>query len=168
MDFFSDPAPPPHFPHPSRPTTMASTTVTLRTGQSGDEQVFEVDRKQAEQSETIKALLAEIPDVTTAIPIKNVESKTFPKIKEWFDLVTEKETAAATPATAWSDDEFEKRKTEYAKIEQGALFELILAANYLNIKDLLDLCCLTVANMIKGKTPEEIRAHFNIKNDFTP
>ena len=22
--------------------------------------------------------------------------------------------------------------------------------------------------MIKGKTPEEIRAHFNIQNDFTP
>ena len=42
------------------------------------------------------------------------------------------------------------------------------AANYLNIKPLLDLTCKTVADMIKGKTPEEIRAHFNIQNDFTP
>ena len=42
------------------------------------------------------------------------------------------------------------------------------AANYLNIKTLLDLTCKTVADMIKGKTPEEIRAHFNIQNDFTP
>jgi len=31
-----------------------------------------------------------------------------------------------------------------------------------------DVGCKTVANMIKGKTPEEIRRLFNIVNDFTP
>jgi len=38
----------------------------------------------------------------------------------------------------------------------------------LDIKSMLDLTCKTVAKMITGKTPEEIRATFNIKNDFTP
>jgi S-phase kinase-associated protein 1 len=38
----------------------------------------------------------------------------------------------------------------------------------LNIKELLDLTCQTVADMIKNKTPEEIRRIFNIVNDFTP
>lgn len=42
------------------------------------------------------------------------------------------------------------------------------AANYLDIKGLLDVTCKTVANMIKGKAPDEIRKTFNIKNDFTP
>ncbi len=42
------------------------------------------------------------------------------------------------------------------------------AANYMDIKPLLDLTCAKVASMIKGKTPEEIRKVFNIVNDFTP
>ena len=38
-----------------------------------------------------------------------------------------------------------------------------------DIKDLLDLTCKTVAEYIKQcKTPEEIRLRFNIPNDFTP
>ena len=42
------------------------------------------------------------------------------------------------------------------------------AANYMDIKSLLDLTCAKVASMIKGKTPEDIRKTFNIVNDFTP
>jgi hypothetical protein len=42
------------------------------------------------------------------------------------------------------------------------------AANYLDIKGLLDLTCQTVADMMKGKSVEEIRKIFNITNDFTP
>ena len=39
------------------------------------------------------------------------------------------------------------------------------AANYLDLKPLLDLTCKTVADYIKQcKTPQEIRRRFNIKN----
>ncbi|KAF6143648.1 hypothetical protein GIB67_004177 [Kingdonia uniflora] len=54
------------------------------------------------------------------------------------------------------------------EMDQAMLFDLLLAANYLNIKDLLDLSCQTVADMIKGKTPEEIQKVFKIKNDILP
>ena len=43
-----------------------------------------------------------------------------------------------------------------------------LAANYLNIPKLLWLTTRNYANMLKGKTQDEIRAQFNIENDFTP
>ena len=53
-------------------------------------------------------------------------------------------------------------------LDQEKLFAIILAANYMDIKSLLDLACAQVATQIKGKTPEEIRQTFNIQNDFTP
>ena len=37
----------------------------------------------------------------------------------------------------------------------------------MDIKKLLDVTCKTVANMIKGKNPQEIRNIFNITNDLT-
>ena len=67
-----------------------------------------------------------------------------------------------------SDDDVKDYDTDFVKVDQSTLFELILASNYLDIKKLLDLACLTVAGMIKGKTPDEIRKTFNIPNDFTP
>ena len=42
------------------------------------------------------------------------------------------------------------------------------AANHLNIRGLLDLTCQTVADMITGKTPEEIRKIFNINEKLRP
>jgi len=75
-------------------------------------------------------------------------------------------------------DAFSAWDTEFLKMSQSELFELILvsvllsdsvqAANYLDIKPLLDLCCRAVSNMMRGRTPEELRKTFNIKNDFTP
>eukprot|EP00808_Paulinella_micropora_P018058 g37916.t1 len=42
-----------------------------------------------------------------------------------------------------------------------------MAANFLEAKSLLDLCCAKVASMIKGKTPEQIRDTFNIDDELT-
>jgi len=62
----------------------------------------------------------------------------------------------------------QKMLEEWINFDQALLFEIILAANTLGFQCLLDLTCRCVANMIKGKNPEEIRKTFNIKNDFTP
>ena len=43
-----------------------------------------------------------------------------------------------------------------------------MAANFMDIKSLLELACAKVASMIKGKTIPDIRKFFNIENDFTP
>ncbi|KAF3334945.1 SKP1-like protein 4 [Carex littledalei] len=47
------------------------------------------------------------------------------------------------------------------RILKKMLFDLIMAG-------LLDATCQKVADMMVGKSPEEIRQTFNIKNDYTP
>lgn len=47
------------------------------------------------------------------------------------------------------------------------VLRLTLAANYLDIRPLLDLNCARIASFIKGKTPEEIRTNLGIVVDFT-
>ncbi|GFG35732.1 hypothetical protein Cfor_05191, partial [Coptotermes formosanus] len=139
--------------------------------QSSDGEVFEVDVEIAKCSVTIKTMLEDLgmdEDEEEAVPLPNVNSAILKKVIQW---ATYHKDDPPPP----EDDENKEKRTDdisswdadFLKVDQGTLFELILAANYLDIKGLLDVTCKTVANMIKGKTPEEIRKTFNIKNDFT-
>ena len=47
------------------------------------------------------------------------------------------------------------------------LFETMTAANFMNVKTLLDELCKFVAEMIAQRTPNEILDYFNIKKDAT-
>jgi S-phase kinase-associated protein 1 len=66
-------------------------------------------------------------------------------------------------------DEFvNKWYADFINLPKNDVFDLVLAANYLDNKPLLELSCAKVATLIKGKSPEEIRNVFNVENDFTP
>ena len=139
--------------------------------QNSDSEIFEVDVEIAKMSETIKTLLEDScldDDDEEPIPLPDVNAAILRKVIEW--SIHHKDD----PPPAADEENREKRTEdiepydqEFLKVDQGTLFELILAANYLDIKGLLDVTCKTVANMIKGKTPEEIRKTFNIKDEFT-
>ncbi|KAK3424938.1 hypothetical protein EUGRSUZ_F01672 [Eucalyptus grandis] len=124
--------------------------------ESSDKESFEVEVAVALECQTIKHMI-EDDCAGDGIPLPNVSSKILSKIIEFCrkHVDADRERAgSASPAAA--DDELKAWDAEFIK-----------AANYLNIKGLLDLTCQNVADMIKGKTPEEIRKSFNIKNDFT-
>ncbi|KAH9611827.1 hypothetical protein KSS87_015786 [Heliosperma pusillum] len=152
---------------------MAETTVSKKILlKSSDGEDFEVDEIVALESQTIKFMI-EDDCADNAIPLPNVTAKTMSKVIEYCKKHVEAAAAktadtTSTTADVAGDDELKKWDEEFVKVDLNTLYDLILAANYLNIKDLLDLTCQTVADMIKGKTPEEIRKTFNIINDFTP
>ena len=130
----------------------------------------------------------------------NVPSKILNKVIEYATYHTEQDKKEGDKKDEDKDTTFD---TEFVKVDQATLFELILVrlANPITLTSSLhrplrrvrenpdlaltrffsslrlpttstsSLCstsCMTVANMIKGKTPEEIRKTFNIKNDSTP
>ncbi|KAF8478717.1 S-phase kinase-associated protein 1A-like protein [Russula ochroleuca] len=139
---------------------------------TSDNEQFVVEKDVAERSVLIKNMLEDVGESDQPIPLPNVSSSVLKKVLEY----CEHHRGERLPTTdAESQDETRKRTTDISEwdqkfiaVDQEMLFEIILAANYLDIKPLLDVGCKTVANMIKGKTPEEIRKLFNIVNDFTP
>jgi len=105
-----------------------------------------------------------------AIPLPNVKSEILEKVIEYCKHHKDNppEEIAKPLKTSNLEEVVSQWDAAFVDVEQDKLFELILAANYLDIKSLLDLTCAKVASMIKGKSPEEIRKQFNIVNDFTP
>ena len=139
--------------------------------QEGDS--FNVSMAVARMSELVKTMIdddQDDADETQEIPLPNVKATVLSKVIEFCTHHHANPMAEIEKPlkSANMHEVVVEWDANFVDIEQELLFELILAANYMDIKSLLDLTCAKVASMIKGKTPEEIRKTFNIVNDFTP
>ena len=144
---------------------------------SNDNQEFSMAIELAKISETIKTMLddlgidAESEEANEPIPLPNVNGVILKKVVQWceqhksdFQTFAQDDEDSSQPRL----DDIPDWDIKFFEVDQAEIFELILAANYLDIKGLLNIGCKVVAKMIQGKSPEEIRKTFNIKNDFTP
>jgi len=148
---------------------MATRMVIL---QSSDKQTFVVEWDVAMRSTVVKQMIEDIPEpvdgseeLLDPIPLMNSScmADILKKVLEYLNKHHEFDKTSAP------QEDIESWDNKYVNVEDEVLFNLILAANFLDIKDLLDLTCKTVAEYIKQcKTPNEIRMRFNIPNDFTP
>ncbi|CAI2357352.1 unnamed protein product [Caenorhabditis sp. 36 PRJEB53466] len=98
------------------------------------------------------------------IPLKNVDSKSLKLVIEWCEHYKD-----TRPAEDKGDDyhfmSVPVWDRGFLDIDKKDLFDLLNAANYLNVVGLLDVACKTVANMLKGKSTEEMREIFEIMSD---
>jgi S-phase kinase-associated protein 1 len=124
-------------------------------------ELFEVARGVIYRSVTVKNMIDDF-GLDAPVPIPMVDSRILCKVVEYckYHHQAEADDAAGADRDIWD--------ATFVHVDDATLFDLILAANYMDIKPLLDLTCKTVANEIRGKSPEQIRVRFNIKNDFTP
>lgn len=142
---------------------------------TSDNVIVTTTRRIAEMNNTIKHLIEDLGyDGDETIPLSAINSEALKRIFEYCENHVNdkpKEYEQRYPdyldsSEPWGfDADF---VAPYEKPENlPELFDIISAADFLDNKKLLDLCCKKVAYIIKDKKSDEIRQIFGIENDFS-
>ena len=137
---------------------------------SKDLDTFEITKEEASLSELLNTMIQEETAVEETIPVPNVTTKILKLVVEFLkEHVRDPMKNIDKPLVSTNmKDIVQEWYADFLMNNDEEMFELILAANFMDIKSLLDLTCAYAASKIKGKAPEEIRRMFDITNDFTP
>jgi S-phase kinase-associated protein 1 len=137
--------------------------VTLR---SRDGVEFQLTAEAANLSDLVKDAVADGDDSGTCVDVLRVNSTTLADVVRFLTQY-EKEAMQEIPTPLngtsfaeiitqdWYKDFINEKDREH-------VFELLTAANYMQIKPLLDLTCLKVTFELSGKSAEEIREILNL------
>ena len=101
------------------------------------------------------------------IPLPNVSKDILEKIIAFcHHHQTEPMTAIASPLKSHKiKDLVQDWYSDFVNLDMDTLVSLVAAANYLDIKELLDLTSLAVCILIKAKSGSELRELFHITDD---
>lgn len=146
----------------------AEKIVTIQCSQDGVSK-HTMPLPHARMSGTIANMLDDIDDdVESDIPIPNIKGDIMKRV---VDFCAEHPDAPLNPT---DEQQLEMRTKplegwdlDFVRVPLATLFEMILAANFLDLKPMLDVTCKAVAEMIKGKTPDEIKKVFGVDGEFT-
>jgi len=145
---------------------QAEKLVYIVTNQDG-EMKHSMPLAYARMSGTIANMLDDIDDDSN-IPIPNIKGEIMKKV---VDFCKQHPDAPLNPTDAQQLElrtkPLEGWDQDFVRVPLSTLFEMILAANFLDLKPMLDVTCKGVAEMIKGKSPEDIKKIFGVEGDFT-
>uniref|UniRef100_A0A7S2H6U7 E3 ubiquitin ligase complex SCF subunit n=1 Tax=Helicotheca tamesis TaxID=374047 RepID=A0A7S2H6U7_9STRA len=141
-------------------------TIKLR---SKEREVFELSSAAAKLSKLIEEMNEDNEDSDDneeqIVDIVKVKSECLKKVVEFCEHHV---SEPLNPITHTMDaDTFDEIVTQewyrtFVNVEQPLLFQIVQAANYMNIQPLLDLACLQVAALLMNKSAEDIRTILNI------
>ena len=130
---------------------------------------IEITKKDAELSELLKSAINDNPK-ESSFPLNELDEKSGEKIKEYlshFNGVAPQEIEKPITSSEMKNLTDEWSTNYIDKMSMEELVNLTVAANYMGINSLLDLCCAKVASLCKDKSEEEIFKTFNINETFT-
>ena len=142
---------------------VKNSTITLV---SYDSTRKSIDEKSAKMSILINDYSKDFPNAE--IHLNNIDGDTLIKIKEYLDHYKEKNPKIIPKPLPKKDfkEVVNDWDYNYINIEIEKIFNIMLAANFLNIEPLINLTCAKISSLITGKKPEEIRRILGMGKDF--
>lgn len=105
---------------------------------SKDGEIFDVERAVAMQINFVKGMLEDVDEADgMEIPMGEVDACILAKVVEFCKFHHEQEINQSPP------DEVDRWEKSFVQVDKSTLFQLILAANFLDVQSLLDLTCKT-------------------------
>ena len=130
---------------------------------------FTLSKKSCELSELLKSAINDYPQ-ETSFPLNDLDEKNAELIKEFlshYNGEAPKEIEKPIQSNEMKNLTDEWSSTFIDKIPLEDLTNLTVAANYMGINSLLDLCCAKVASLCKDKSEDEILKTFKITEKFS-
>ena len=144
--------------------------ANVRKLKSSDGKVFEVNEKILNTSKFFKDLIIDYPQPDQEITINQVDGKVLEKIIEFlkhYENEKPKEIPKPLPNNDLKSILSEWDYNYINPLSIADLIDLINAANFLNIDDLVALTAAKLAAEMLTGTIEEVREKFGIKCDMT-
>lgn len=129
---------------------------------SGDGKVFEVDRKDAAISGMVKKVLEQDADASE-VPLPSVQGSVLAQVVEFMkhhkggDMDPPEKPLRSKKMKDVVKDQWDADFIDRIGENLRDLYDIVLAANYLDIRGLLHLGCAKIASLIKGQPLEKIK-----------
>ena len=125
---------------------------------NGDEE-FVLSRSAAKRCDMIKSQMEMFEEdglELGVLPLSNIDADLMPVISEFLEH----------PYEERAEGELTDFELGWMPEDTKELAALLLAANYLDCGDMMDSLTQHTANLMKGKTPEQLREMFNTPDDI--
>ena len=142
----------------------------VRKIKSKDGQIFEVEEKCLGKSTVLKGLINDFPDPEAELPTNEVDGKTLSIVIEFLKHYVDSEPKEIPKPLPSADLKPILDKWDFDYISPLSLetcIDLVNAANYLGINELVNLTSARLASEMINCPIEEARAKFGIVSDMT-
>ncbi|PIA16718.1 E3 ubiquitin ligase SCF complex, Skp subunit [Coemansia reversa NRRL 1564] len=136
--------------------------------QSSDGRLFVVDMKTISLSTFIKNLIEDLGNNNELLQLPNVKGEILDLVIRYCDYHKDDVQLSEGEVDLFQDKFIVSPwDRKFMQMEDSTMLQLLNAADYLGIEPLVELCCLSIAKIIRDLSADEICLRYGIVDDFT-